>query len=1052
VGPLRGEPAPRPPTGSGKDGRTAADRFQSKQAKRILFAMAGTVATSRFVGRVAELDRLEAAFAHASGGEPLTMCVGGEAGVGKTRLVTRFAGQVREGGGQVLLGGCVELGETALPFAPLAQALRGLVRGLEPAALEQLVGPGRPLLARLLPELGPDQEPTSAGSWGQARLFEAFLALLERLANRSPTVLVVEDLHWADRSTLDLLAFLHRNLQAGLLLVLTYRSDELHRRHPLRPFLAELDRSGRADRLEVGPFGRLEVTELLAGILGTRPDDQLTEQVYRRSEGNAFFAEELLAATHQSADNGRGLPPSLENVLLSRVQVLPEDAQATLRLVAAAGGPVEHELLAAVSELPEADLLAALRAAVAHQVLVPDPATETYAFRHALTQEALYAELLPGERARLHAAFARVLAERPDLARPDRAAAPARLAYHWVRAHEPARALPAAVEAGLQSEAAYGFADAQRHFETALELWDQVADAGAHLGLDRPAVLQHAAESAYLTGDPNRAITLTRAALADVDADADPVRAGLLHARLGAYLRATGGEGASAEYEAAVRLVPASPPLAERAQVLAAFGEALISQGRYRESRELCQEAIAIAGQVGALAEQVDARRALGVDLAFLGDLEAGEGQLAEARRIAEAVGKVDQVARAFATLSGLLETFGKLEAAAELALEGAELAAAQGLGRWHGPFLTATAARALFALGRWEDAEALLDRAADRVAPELATTGVYIHTARSQLDLARGRTDAAAEHLAVARQAYAQTVTQPWFAAPCSWPRPSWPSWRAAWPTPTPPWPRGYGSPAPTPARAPDCTPWGCGRPPTAPSWPAPAAPTTRSSRPAGSGTSFSASSAPACRPGRPTARRPRPAPRRRPCSARPSSPGSTGTPTPTCGRRPPRPGSGSASPTRPPTPAGGRPRRCCSAASAASRSSRRCAPPTRRRSSSARPRCGPRSRPWPAAAAWSWSPAPRPPRPRSRRRHSTPWGSPPASRRCWPWWRPGGPTPRSPRRCSSAPRRPPSTSATSSASWASATGSRRPPSPTGSGSSHRNPDRLRAGAGGSR
>jgi DNA-binding CsgD family transcriptional regulator/tetratricopeptide (TPR) repeat protein len=731
--------------------------------------MAGTVASSRFVGRTAELGRLEAAFAHAGGGDPLTLCVGGEAGVGKTRLVARFAGRVRERGGQVLLGGCVELGETALPYAPLAQALRGLGRGLEPEALDELAGPGRPLLARLLPELGREEGSTglAGGSWGQAQLFEALLALLERLADRSPTVLVVEDLHWADRSTLDLLAFLVRNLQAGLLVVLTYRTDELHRRHPLRPFLAELDRSGRAERLEVGRFDRPEVADLLAGIIGTRPDDELVGQIYRRSEGNAFFAEELLAATQPGADNGRSLPPSLENVLLSRVQVLPEDAQATLRLVAAAGGRVGHGLLAAVSELPEADLLAALRAAVAHQVLVPDPATETYAFRHALTQEALYAELLPGERARLHAAFARVLAERSQLAEPDRVAAPARLAYHWVRAHEPARALPAAVEAGLQSEAAYGFADAQRHFELALELWDQVADADERLGLDRSAVLQHAADSAYLAGDPNRAITLTRAALASVDVAADPVRAGLLHVRLGGYLRATGGEGAFAEYEAAVRLVPASPPLAERAQVLAAFGEALITQARFRESRELCEEAIAIAGQIGALVEEGDARRALGVDLAFLGDLEAGVGELAEARRIVEAVGTVDQVARTFATWSGLLETFGRLEAAAGLALEGAELAASQGLGRWHGPFLTATAARALFGLGRWDDAEVLLGRAADRVAPELAATWVYIHTARGQLDLARGRAAAAAEHLAVARDAYAQTVTQPWFATP---------------------------------------------------------------------------------------------------------------------------------------------------------------------------------------------------------------------------------------------------------------------------------------------
>jgi predicted ATPase len=299
--------------------------------------------------------------------------------------------------------------------------------------------------------------------------------------------LVIEDLHWADRSTLDLLTFLVRNMGIAPLLVLTYRTDDLHRRHPLRPFLAELDRSGRVERLDLDRFDQGEISDLLMGSLGSNPADDLVEQIYRRSGGNAFFAEELLAAVREENGNPQ-LPPSLENVLLSRVQVLSEDAQATLRIAATASGPVEHELLAAVSDLADPDLLAALREAVTHQVLIPDPATETYSFRHALTQEALYGDLLPGERAQLHAAFARALTERPDLGDRNHNVTSARLAYHWVRAHQPARALPAAVEAGLQSEAAYGFADAQRHFETALELWAQVADPAGLLDLDHAAV------------------------------------------------------------------------------------------------------------------------------------------------------------------------------------------------------------------------------------------------------------------------------------------------------------------------------------------------------------------------------------------------------------------------------------------------------------------------------------------------------------------------------------------------------------------------------------
>jgi DNA-binding CsgD family transcriptional regulator/tetratricopeptide (TPR) repeat protein len=181
----------------------------------------------------------------------------------------------------------------------------------------------------------------------------------------------------------------------------------------------------------------------------------------------------------------------------------------------------------------------------------------------------------------------------------------------------------------------------------------------------------------------------------------------------------------------------------------------------------LCKEAIGIAQQLGALAQEGDARRALGVDLAFLGDLEGGVRELTEARRIAEAVGRVDEVARCYATLSGLLEAFGRLEAAAQVALEGAELAASRGLGRWHSPFLTATAGRARFAQGRWDEADVLLRRAAERVAPELAAVRVSICSARSQLDSGRGRAESAAQYLAEAGEVYLHTVKQPWFAAP---------------------------------------------------------------------------------------------------------------------------------------------------------------------------------------------------------------------------------------------------------------------------------------------
>jgi predicted ATPase/DNA-binding CsgD family transcriptional regulator len=732
--------------------------------------MAGTAAGSRFVGRTAELRRLQAAYARATGGATVPVCLGGEAGVGKTRLVTEFAARIRASGGAVLIGGCLELGEGQLPYAPLVEVLRQLPRQLAPHVLDDVLGTGRPVLGGLLPELGDSRgrpADTAVGWAAQAALFEAFLALFERLAVRQPTVLVSEDLHWSDRSTLDVLAFLVRNLRVPLMLVLTYRTEELHRRHPLRPFLTRLQRGGPVERLDLQRFDRSDVVALLTEILGRRPDEPLADQIYHRSQGNAFFAEELLAAAEQHAEAASSLPASIQDVVLSRVQLLPEDAQAILRMLAAGGGRVEHRLLEAVSELPKPQLLAALRAAVGYQVLVADAVSDSYSFRHALTQEALYQELLPAERIELHARFARAISEHSEIMSHADSGTPARLAYHWSRAHQPAQALPAAIQAGLQAAAAGAFADAHRQFETALELWAKVAPSDRLPDVDRAVLLQRAAESAYLSGDPKRAIALTRIALREVDPATDARRAGLLHGRLGGYLFATGGEGAFGEYEVAVRVLPTEPPVPERAQVLAAYGEALLGQGDHRQCRQACEEAIRIAASVGARAEEGYARRALGACLAFLGDLQAGIAELRQAREIAEELGRADDVARVMATLSGLLETFGEFEQGAQVAAEGAQLAATHGLGRWHSPFLAAIAGRASFALGRWDDAERRLRQASEQVASELATARVYIHSACAQLDLARGESSAAEQHLSVAQSAYAQTVTQPWFAAP---------------------------------------------------------------------------------------------------------------------------------------------------------------------------------------------------------------------------------------------------------------------------------------------
>jgi predicted ATPase len=181
--------------------------------------------------------------------------------------------------------------------------------------------------------------------------------MLHRIAERTPVLLVVEDLHWADQSTRDLLGFLVRNLRAGLALVLTCRSDELRPGHPLRPFLAELNRGGRAERLDLGRLGGRDLAELVAGILGEPAAPGLSREILARSEGNPFFAEELLAARLE----GTRLPPALRDLLLARVDALTEAAQRTLAAAAVAGSRVDHELLASVTGQDDTQLVPLLR-------------------------------------------------------------------------------------------------------------------------------------------------------------------------------------------------------------------------------------------------------------------------------------------------------------------------------------------------------------------------------------------------------------------------------------------------------------------------------------------------------------------------------------------------------------------------------------------------------------------------------------------------------------------------------------------------------------------
>jgi predicted ATPase len=501
--------------------------------------MGGRVASPTFVGRVEELQTLEAARGRAADAEPAVVLVGGEAGVGKTRLTAELIARCAADGTRVLVGGCVPVGEGALPYAPIVEALRALLGDVGAGAMRELVGPSWPELARLLPALGAPDRSGLPDQAAQGRLFELLLGLLGRLGEQAPLVLVVEDLHWADRSTRDLLAFLVRNLRRErVLLVVTFRNDEPGQQR-LGPYLAEVDRGGPVQRIELPKLDQVQTLVQLGGILGAAPVADLLEKVFARSEGNPFFTEELVAAVR--AGSG-ALPATVRDLLRGRVQVLPEPARQVLEVVAVAGRQVSHQLLATVAGLTDRQLYGALQAAVANQLLVTAPGEDGYDVRHALLREVIDADLLPGERARLHAGLAQALTEQPELAGVSPAVATAEVAAHWDAAHEPARALPTRVTAGLAAERTHAFAEADRHYQRALELWERVPDPGRPAGLDRVELLARAAEVAAFTGAVERAVALLEEALDRVDPAAEPVRAAVLLASLGAHRRTTRDE------------------------------------------------------------------------------------------------------------------------------------------------------------------------------------------------------------------------------------------------------------------------------------------------------------------------------------------------------------------------------------------------------------------------------------------------------------------------------------------------------------------------------
>lgn len=708
------------------------------------------VSSPVFVGRGPELDRLSRALEDARAGHPTTHLVAGEAGIGKTRLIEEFLARAREAGAVTLAGHCLQLGETGLPYAPFVAALRPLVRTLAPERLDDVIGPGRAELAHLLPDLG--ERTTRAEDGGtttaaaQARLFEIVFGVLRRLSEDRPVVLVLEDMHWADASTRDLFRYLVRNARDdSILFVVTFRSDEMHRRHPLRPLLAELERLDSVGDFELSAFDSTELAEQMSAIRGSAPAPRLVETLLARSGGNPFFAEELLAA----GEAGLALPRSLRDILEERLRRLEADARRVIQVASVAGPRVEHRLLAAVAGMSDARLTAALRQVVEHHLLVPTPPDEVpgYAFRHALVHEVVYEELLPNERTQLHAAHAQAI-EADAGPNADASGLTAQVAHHWLRAHDLERALPAALDAARAAMAAFAFAEAQTFLERALELWPKVPGRALPAGVDRIAILEQAAEAAAQAGDPQRSIDLVRAALDELRPAADPMRSGILQHRLAWYLNESGDwQAGVTALERAAEQIPIDPPTPERARILADLAHSLMVRSRFGDSLALGEAALATSRAVGARVAESRALNVIGLDLACRSDFERGIPVLREGHDLALELGDPLAIFLTSVGLGWALDESARHAEALELARTTHARMRDLGAEARFGGQLASKEARALFDLGQWDEAGEVIDRTIEAGTTRYAMR--WLLSNRIRLATARGRTEAATADLA---------------------------------------------------------------------------------------------------------------------------------------------------------------------------------------------------------------------------------------------------------------------------------------------------------------
>ncbi len=695
------------------------------------------------VGRDAELARVRGLLAAAADETPGLALVSGEGGAGKTRLLDEALDHLPEqtllcrGAGVGFLGG-------RIPYAPLIAALRSLLSRLDEAEAATVVGGATSDRALLRPDLGQQQRQESSD---QARLIAAVSSVLDRAATLHPVVLVLDDLHWADVATLEVMAYVCAALDRQRLAVLVaYRPDEVD--PVLGEWLTDVRHVRSLVEVPLGPMSLAETRTQLTDILGGDPrallGESMTARIHARAGGNPYAAEALMRAA--LAGDEDTLPASLREVLVRRTRNCPPATAELLRLVAAVGDRVLPSLLAPlVGDGPGPGFDAAVDEAVRTQLLVVD-AEGGLTVRHALLAEALYADLLPGERRATHALLAEAFAHQTDVR-------PGVVAEHADRAGESARALVWSLRAAQAAEEVYAYDEAHRQYVRVRSLWPSVPDAQALVGADPVDVFSRAAAVAAICDHDGEAIEIIERVRLWLQADegVDPVRVGLLEAQYARFLLDGGRtDAALVAARRAVSLVPAAPPSAARGLVVSCLVHVLDWAGGGHGWEELADEAVDVARATG---DGAALARALVIRTTVLAAAPSVLGDAREAVDLALAHGDSELVGQSYSNLVDCLQCAGIGRQGIEVAAAGVEAVSVRGLGIRYGSWLRTQGAELALTHGWWSEAGALLGAALASTGMTVGANRDYALAVRALLSAHRGDWEASEADLAAMHQ-----------------------------------------------------------------------------------------------------------------------------------------------------------------------------------------------------------------------------------------------------------------------------------------------------------